>query len=108
MINWKSSSYLLTTDWIELYAITATIATPRPKAVAISAEPIPSATAALDFPVLQGRQRIKDSYNCAKKPRNGATPPTVPKMVKCFSVFLQQGLLKCQGFFKTFFCTAEL
>ena len=46
LINWKSSSYLFTIDWNELQKITATIATPRPNAVAINADAIPDATAA--------------------------------------------------------------
>ncbi len=83
LINWKSSSKCFTTDWKELKKITATIATPRPNAVAINAEPIPEATVAAWFPASAKMLNVnKILTTVPNKPKNGATPPIVPKIVK--------------------------
>ena len=77
--------------------ITATIATPRPNAVAINAEPMPEATVAAWFPESANMLKVKRILTTVpNKPRNGATPPIVPKIVKWLSNFLVAKLLKYQ------------
>ena len=90
--------------------ITATIATPKPNAVAIKAEPIPIATAADWLPCVAKSWNVyRILTTVPNKPKNGATPPIVPRIVKWFSNFLDAKLAAISNERENpFFCSEKI